>query len=385
MAKFLLTENSTTPETPPGGVLAFYAKDDSKLYTKDDSGIEQEVGSGSTSSSSAAANLLINGSFAIWQRGTSQTGVSDRSYVADRWYVLAENAAINAARTDGSSQRYAARLTQANATAQRLGLAQIIEGANCRHLRGKKATLSGRARLSASGNARFAILSWTGSEDGDETTDPNPHFSSAAKDIVASWGSTSYTAGGFFASSNLVVEGVGSVACDGTNWEDFSLTTSANMSASMTNVFVVVWSESTLAQNVTLDLEAVQLEKGESANDFQQRSVGEELELCQRYCFAEVCAAYSRLGMGVGQGSDNALVVTSLPVVLRTFPVLATGESLLHLYGTSLIIPTSFEIVHLIGNALTLYATKTGSFSGGTAYQFLLWNTAGLVEFSSEL
>lgn len=280
MAKFLLAENSTPPETPPSGVLAFYAKNDSKLYTKDDSGSEHAVGgSGSTS----AANLLINGSFAIWQRGTSQAGVGEPAYCTDRWYVLAESAAINAARTDGSSQRYAARLTQPGASAQRLGLAHIIEGANCRHLRGQKATLSGRARLSASGNARFAILSWIGSEDGDAATDPDPHFASATKDWVNDWTSTSYTAGNFFTSPNLIVEGVSSAACDGSTWSSFNLTTGSTISASMNNLIVFIWSESALVQNATLDLEAVQLEAGESASTFQQRGVSEELALCQRY------------------------------------------------------------------------------------------------------
>jgi len=373
-------EEAATLDNPPAGSQAlFFDSSDSRLKRKNSGGEIVPL------EGQCSANLLINGSFAIWQRGTSQTGVSDRSYAPDRWYVLAENAAINAARTDGSGQRYACRLTQADTSAQRLGLAQIIEGANCRHLRGQKATLSGRARLSASGNARFAILSWTGSEDGDETTDPNPHFSNAAKDVVNNWSSTSYTAGSFFASSSLVVEGVGSVACDGTNWHDFSLTTSANMSASMTNVFVVVWSESTLAQNVTLDLEAVQVEAGESANTFQQREVGEELVLCQRYCYAGEAVAYARLGFGIGQGSDNAIVILALPGILRTFPVLTTAANLFEFYATSAISPTSLIAYRLLGNALTLYATKTGSFAGGTMYQLRIGSTPGLLELDAEL
>lgn len=378
-AKHLLAENSSSPDAPDSGYVALYARDDKKLYAQDSAGAETPLGGG------GVENLLINGGFSIWQRGTSHTSVSEFDYAPDRWYVLYQTAAINVARTDGSSQRYACRLTQPNATAQRLGLVQIIEGINCRQLRGQKTTLSGRIRLSTSGNARFAILSWTGTEDGDASTDPDPHFSDTAKDVINDWTSASYTVGGFFASSNLVVEGVGSVACDGTNWDDFSLTTSANMSASMTNVFVVVWSESTLAQNVTLDLEAVQVEAGESASTFQQRGVGEELMLCQRYCYAGEAVAYARLGFGIGQGSDNAIVILALPGILRTFPVLTTAANLFEFYATSAISPTSLIAYRLLGNALTLYATKTGSFAGGTMYQLRIGGTPGVLEFSSEL
>jgi hypothetical protein len=378
-AKHLLAENSSSPDTPDSGYVALYARDDKKLYAQDSAGVETPLGGG------GAANLLLNGNFAIWQRGTSHTSVSEFDYAPDRWYVLYQTAAINVARTDGSSQRYACRLTQPNATAQRLGLVQIIEGVNCRQLRGQKATLSGRARLSASGNARFAILSWTGTEDGDASTDPDPHFSDTAKDIINDWTSASYTAGGFFASSNLVVEGVGSVACDGTNWEDFSLTTSANMSASMTNVFVVVWSESTLAQNVTLDLEAVQLEAGESASTFQQRGVGEELALCRRYCFADEAVGFTRLGFGMGINSNDAIAIFNLPINLRTFPVLTTAANLFEFYATSTIVPTSLYAYRLVGNVFNLYATKTGSFTTGTMYQLRIGSTSTLFEVDAEL
>jgi hypothetical protein len=48
-------------------------------------------------------------------------------------------------------------------------------------------------------------------------------------------------------------------------------------------LIVFVWTDTTLSQNTTLDLEAAQLERGGAATPFEVRPVGAELALCQRY------------------------------------------------------------------------------------------------------
>src|SRR5581483_6064460 len=151
-------------------------------------------------------NLLINPDGRIDQRHASLTSgdvaTADDSYGGpDRWYSLTETASINV-RTlqDGENGvPYCQRLTQTQASAQRMGRAQIIEAINCRHARGQSVTLSGRIRCSSSQAIRYAILEWTGTAD------------SVTSDVVSNWASGSYTAGGFFLGSNLTVAGVGAI------------------------------------------------------------------------------------------------------------------------------------------------------------------------------
>ncbi len=285
------------------------ASDGDVLAVQGDGSVGWEAPTGgSGGGTGAVTNLLLNGSFAIWQRGTNQTGVSEYAYAPDRWYVLAQSAAVNVSRQAGDTQRSGCRLTQPNATAQRIGIAQIIEGVHSRHLRGQKATLSGRVKLSAVGDVRFAVLAWTGTEDGNGTADPAPHFTNTDKDLVNDWTSATYTEGNFFvSSSDFEVAGVGEVACNGSSWASFTLTTPANLSSSMTNLIVFIWSEGAMVQNAMLDLEAVQLEAGTSANPFQLRDLTDELVRCRRYYerFVNVEHGYYTLGVLANNNTGN--------------------------------------------------------------------------------
>lgn len=215
-------------------------------------------------------NRLINGCMRINQRGS--TSVADDTYCFDRWYVLAQTAAITVgAQTNiESGWPYAIRLTQSQASAQRIGLAQIIESANSIDLRGKTVTFSGRVQISASSQTlRYAILEWTGTAD------------SVTSDWVNDWTSGTFTAGNFFTSTTTTVAGAGSLALTASTSATFSL--SAAISSSATNVAVIVWTDGTQAQSVTLDLGKMQLEIGSSATEFEARSTQAEFNLCCRY------------------------------------------------------------------------------------------------------
>jgi len=209
-------------------------------------------------------NPLINGSFAVWQRQVPGTATerADDTYGPDRWVVLTQSNPIDVKRIDGNSQRYAVQLIQKNVTMQRLGLAQILEGVNCRHLRGKEVTLSFRGRLSAAGTLRFAVLEWTGTED------------VVTSDVVAAW------AGDITSWATNITAQKGSQALDANTWTDCKLT--VTLGSTFTNLIVFVWTDSQLAQNATLDLEAVQLVQGKAALPFFE-NVADELISCLRY------------------------------------------------------------------------------------------------------
>lgn len=215
-------------------------------------------------------NRLINGGFAINQRAASSS--ADDTYCLDRWYVLTQSGAVAASQLADpeNGAPFALRLTQSQASAQRIGVAQIIESANCRDLRGALATLAGRVRRSDGGDVRCAVLEWTGAAD------------AVVSDVVNDWTSASYSAGGFFNAANLNVLAVGETATSAAVWAKLTAL-SATFGASVNNIIIVVWSEGTMAQNATFDLNRMQFEAGGSPTPFEHRPFSVERSMCMRY------------------------------------------------------------------------------------------------------
>jgi len=218
-------------------------------------------------------NVLINGGMQISQRnGTTGTTTADDAYCLDRWYALTQTSTITVTQQSLSEDGtpYHCRLTQAQASAQRMGLAQIVEAANSYPYRGKAVTLSARIRCSSSQAIRYAILEWTGTAD------------SVTSDVVNNWTSGTYTASNFFLASSLTVTAVGSITPSANTWTTLTAL-NGTVSSSCNNLIVMIWTEATAAQNVTLDIARVQLEQGSNATPFEWRGITNELAFCQRY------------------------------------------------------------------------------------------------------
>jgi hypothetical protein len=71
------------------------------------------------------------------------------------------------------------------------------------------------------------------------------------------------------------------VALAASTWSDLRATFTLN--SSFNNLAIIVWSSDALAQNATLDLSAMQIERGATATPFEVRPIAAELALCQRY------------------------------------------------------------------------------------------------------
>jgi len=225
-------------------------------------------------SNRALDNRLINGEFRIWQRGTSLSAQADDTYggMGDRWYILTQTSTIAGARQSApfDGARNSGQLTQSQASAQRIGAAQIIENINCQDLRGQAVTFYGRFKCSVDQDIRMAILEWTGTAD------------SVTSDFVLDWTSTTYTAGNFFTTTSTTVTAVKEYASPGTGWVDFFVT--GTLGSSLTNICVMVWTEGTLAQNGTLSLANCGLIRGSAAPvAHTARNFAQEVSLCQRY------------------------------------------------------------------------------------------------------
>jgi hypothetical protein len=268
---------------------------------------------GSSGSAAVGANLLRNGGFAIDQRnGGVSAAIGDDTYCLDRWYALTQSAAINVAQQidqeDGTP--FNIRLTQSQASAQRMGLAQIVEARDCKHLRGGNVTFKARVRCSAAQAIRYAILGWTGTAD------------VVTSDVVNDWTSATYSAGNFFLGSNVSVIAVGAITPSADAWTDLTAIAGA-VGASVNNLIVMVWTEGAAAQNVTLDLARAKLEEGAAATPFVPRPFADELALCQRYF--EVLTSQTGLEVyGVGQcaSTNRAISFYAFKAVKRVAPTL---------------------------------------------------------------
>lgn len=245
-------------------------KDADGVVIGDEDPVTGSAANTTTSAGSSFRNLLINGDFAINQRG--HTSVNDDEYCLDRWYALTQTGAVGVAQQTVQANGIPTnlRMTQSQATAQRMGIAQIIEGNRCRFLRGGSVTFSGTVRHSIAAPIRYAILAWTGTED------------AVTSDVVNDWTSASYTAGGFFNSTTLTVVAVGSVTPSSATVTALPPLT-GTVSTATNNIIVMVWTEGATAQNATLDPMNLQLEPGAEATAFEYLPAAVTYTQAQRY------------------------------------------------------------------------------------------------------
>ena len=93
----------------------------------------------------AGKNMIINGGFEIWQRGTTISNASHNTYTADQWIIINDSiGTMNVSQIDISSQgigsRYAARYEKTSGASNRFVFINLTEGAL--NYVGKQITLS---------------------------------------------------------------------------------------------------------------------------------------------------------------------------------------------------------------------------------------------------
>lgn len=216
----------------------------------------------------ARPNILINGAFQINQDAPATS--ADDTYAHDQWIALTQTGTIAVSTLSDveNGTPKMARLTQSQATAQRMGYAQILDAETSKALRGQTVTLKfGRLRLSATDNVRMAILEWTGTAD------------TVTSDVVNSWTSTTYTAGNFFPASSVTVANVTQQALTANTLADGTAIT-VTVGSSCNNLIVFIWTENAVAQNVTLDIGKAKLEVGSAATTFIWPDYASELMRC---------------------------------------------------------------------------------------------------------
>lgn len=267
----------------------------------------------------APANLWTNPEFAITQRPLG--AVADGTFAFDRVIALGQlgNVTSGAFDTLGlAAGGNAGRLTQSNATAQRIGLAQIVEAADCMGYRNGEAVFAGQMRCTAATTIRAAILSWAGT--------PN----AGPRDPVNTWTSTTYTAGNFFAAGFTVVATAAQALASNT-WTTFSISSATAggvpVPNGMNNLHLVVWTDQPLAQNAILDFTAFRATRGTATPLYVAPNTQAEYIKSLRFFYRySVSNAAQPVGAGMYYGTSQVAVYHSFPQPMRTVPNVQVGS-----------------------------------------------------------
>jgi len=305
-------------------------------------------GANLTNLSATNRNILINGSCAISQRGTSFSGTG---FTLDRWYVGSSDYTVDQV-TDAPSNSgltHSFRVSRSGSTTGYVTF-QMIElpktGQAGQFYNGAKFTLSGYVK-GTSGN----------------TIIPTLRFSTGT--------------GGSSGSSFTRTEGA--FTCNG-SWQPFTFhfTVDENVGGSdkcVESYFSIV-TNSTGQQTF---LTGLQLESGENATPFDHRQIAEELALCERYFYAYRPSS-NMWRDGYTDGNIYVAGRVKFPVTMRSAPSVTKRGTFQH---------DNNETNNVAAETPNCNAHEATSIvrgaSAGRTYSF--WNASGTYgfDFSAEL
>lgn len=329
-----------------------------------------EATSGPNTSSLSHRNKLINGSFNIWQRGTSFTsGVAAATYTVDRWAFYRDTGAAGCtlSRQTGTYGQYAVRIQRdsGNALVDRPRFGQILETIDTIPLAGKQVTLTMKVKAGAnySGADFYAYLEYgTGTDQGNLY-------------LTGLW--TGYN------SSNP------SAITPTTSYQ--TLTHTAVVPAGTKELAVIMYYDpsGTAGADDWVQLEEVQLEIGGIATPFERKPVGVDMSECQRY-YVRFGSGY--LGTAFNSSTTTAVGVVHFPVQLRTSSITFTklGDVTRYYVQTdSGAIVCSSAPTLVEGSpfsAAVAFTVAAGLTSGeASALRNIIIGTEGFLGFSAEL
>jgi hypothetical protein len=247
-------------------------------------------------------NLIINGGFGVWQRGVTGSQANQAAYIsADRWLTYIDiNSTVSLSKVsfalgqtdvEGNPESYAKFDWLGTGSTALKVIEQRVE--NVIPVSGAPITLSFYARTEQADDVEIRF------------TQDNGVGGSAQVGITG-----------------------GTVDCT-TSWKKFTKTiTLPSLAGKTVNagsyLKVGFWSQGTL--NSHLELANVQLELGSVATDFEHRSYGEELALCQRY-FTVLVNEINRGFCGSAVwASGTSYGYVSFPTEMRITPSIIFGD-----------------------------------------------------------
>jgi hypothetical protein len=303
-------------------------------------------------------NLLYNGSFIVWQRGTSFTNATyypdnNLQYCADRWKLLSNgNDIASVSRVAGPtnlnqpSSPYAWQFTVTGG-AQKFGMLQILPFSSSENLINSNLTLSLIANGAGTTTLKYALLYWTGAADA-PTTNP-----------ISAWGATgtspTLVANWNYVSAATLVNLTGQFNIYGTS--------GLTVPAGTNNLAVMVWCDSTAgAAGNTMTVTCVNLTPFNYYIPYYP--VPFSVELIHSKRFYQKDLPYAVAAGTANQGSSKGVMVVSPINAAVNIPTTASPTVI---YGT---VVYELEMNNAITPTITIYplttVTNTGRVSDNT-------------------
>jgi hypothetical protein len=237
-------------------------------------------------------NLVMNGGFDVWQRGTTVTPVSNtyQNFTADRWSAYFGGTYTQQQTTlpNGDYVNYF-RGVLGTTGGNRININNFIENGN-RLISGKEVTITFWLKTSVIDSQINVKLQTTSGS----------NFSS------------------YILVANRYIE-------SSTSWKKYEITLRcnddiANIGARPHVLFEIDGVDGSWANGTTFEIAQVQIELGRVATPFEHRSYGEELALCERYY--QKVPIYGESIMGQAYSTTAARFPIQLPVEMRATPTL---------------------------------------------------------------
>ena len=281
-------------------------------------------------SSGSAKNIIINGNFDIWQRGTSFAAMADGTYTADRWnyqksgvmvHTISRDTDVPTVAESGMLSQYSIKIDCTTidasiAASERCWLRYHVEGYDWSKIAQKAMTLSFWHKHTKTGTYCVGFRNNGGdrtyvTEYTQTTTDT---WEKATINISASpsGGTWDYTNGiGLMLNWGLATGSTFHATGDVWNSSnDFGTSNQVNACDSTSNNFMIA---------------QVQLEAGSVATDFEIRDYATELAMCKRY-FERINAdsiADNFLAVGMSTSTTTGITMLECEVEKRTTPTVS--------------------------------------------------------------
>lgn len=354
---------------PAESVLSVVAGDGIEVDKNDTTGVATisiEAGPGN-----ANPNLLINGGFDVWQRGTSFTPTgSSTEYSSDRWAARRGSIADFTVSQQGSEGEFSIRIQRDSGTSGTKGtsIGQTIETNN----------VSGLFKDSA----KMVTISFSAKKGAD--------YSPASDILTSSFRTGTGTDEGFTKMYNGQWTGDGINSKNHTLTSSFQTFTHTHLVPSGTKelgMYFEAMPLGTAGANDWYEVEWVKMEVSDAATQFVSRPYGEELALCKRYlCRYDGISTYDAVATGLCDKTTEMYPVFYFPVKLRDVPTLSYSAAADFAVRDAAVNRAVTSIID--GSAL---GTLTGSIQVNTTgltvgrCANLLVETGGWIDFDAEL
>lgn len=216
----------------------------------------------------SAKNLLLNGAFDIWQRGTSFPISGTAEYTADR-FLAARSSSVGGytvSRVGGNTSFYGIKMQRdsGNTLTEGVYLNYYMETVDVIPLVGKNIVCKIRIKAGADLSDPTINVSMSTASTTDSTVSKN------SSGTISS-GDPDY---------NIVTQNVTPT----TSFVDYELDMGVvDANANIINFRVRFLPTGTAGADDSITIDRLQFEVGETASDFEYRQHGDELTLCQRY------------------------------------------------------------------------------------------------------